>query len=59
MLVFHGRHDRVIPYSHGEDLARMARFGKLVTYDCDHNDMCRSADDYWREIETYWKLVTA
>jgi fermentation-respiration switch protein FrsA (DUF1100 family) len=59
VLVLHGRRDKVIPYSHGEALARMARQAKLVTYDCDHNDMKRQPDDYWREIETYLKTVVA
>jgi pimeloyl-ACP methyl ester carboxylesterase len=59
VLVFHGRHDRVIPYSHGQALARIARRAKLVTYDCDHNDMLREPADYWRELESYLKSVTA
>jgi fermentation-respiration switch protein FrsA (DUF1100 family) len=59
VLVVHGRYDKVIPYSHGEALARMARRAKLVSYDCDHNDMLREPHDYWREIETYLKTVTA
>jgi pimeloyl-ACP methyl ester carboxylesterase len=57
VLVLHGRHDKVIPYSHGEALARAARQVKLVTYDCDHNDMCRDAGDYWREIDAYLQIV--
>jgi len=57
VLVFHGRRDKVIPYSHGEALARVAREAKLVSYDCDHNDMLRAPDGYWREIETYLKTV--
>jgi pimeloyl-ACP methyl ester carboxylesterase len=59
VLVFHGRRDKVIPYSHGEALARMARHAKLVTYDCDHNDMLREPGDYWCEIEAYLKIVAA
>src|SRR5439155_25517110 len=54
VLVLHGRHDRVIPYAHGEVLARTARQAKLVTYDCDHNDMPRDAGSYWTEIEAYF-----
>ncbi len=57
VLVLHGRRDKVIPYSHGQDLARMARQAKLVTYDCDHNDMARQPDGYWREVESYLKTA--
>jgi fermentation-respiration switch protein FrsA (DUF1100 family) len=59
VLVLHGRRDKVIPYSHGEALARVARQAKLVTYDCDHNDMKRTPDGYWREIEAYLQAVVA
>ena len=59
VLVLHGRRDKVIPYSHGEALSRAARQAKLVTYDCDHNDMLRQPDGYWREIEAYLKTVAA
>jgi uncharacterized protein len=59
VLVMHGRYDKVIPYSHGEALARMAQRAKLVTYECDHNDMLRGPDGYWREIATYLKTVMA
>lgn len=57
VLILHGRRDRVIPYSHAQGLARAAREAKLVTYDCDHNDMRRPSDGYWSEIDAYLKLV--
>jgi pimeloyl-ACP methyl ester carboxylesterase len=57
ILVLHGHRDRVIPYSHAQELARAARQAKLVTYDCDHNDMARQPDGYWREVESYLKTI--
>jgi pimeloyl-ACP methyl ester carboxylesterase len=56
MLILHGRRDHVIPYSHAEILSRTARWAKLVTFDCDHNDMARTPEGYWDEIETYLRL---
>jgi hypothetical protein len=38
VLVLHGRHDDVVPYSHGVELARVAKNAKLVTYETAHND---------------------
>lgn len=36
VLVLHGRQDELIPLSHGEELARIARAGRLLTYECGH-----------------------
>jgi len=57
MLIFHGRGDRVIPYSHSVALQRAANQAKLVSYDCDHNDMVRAPNGYWAEIELYLKTI--
>ncbi len=38
VLIVHGKHDTVVPYSHGKALAEAARSGWLITYDADHND---------------------
>jgi uncharacterized protein len=38
ILIAHGRRDSVIPYAHGEQLARAARHVRFVSYDADHND---------------------
>jgi fermentation-respiration switch protein FrsA (DUF1100 family) len=53
LLVFHGTRDRVVPYDHGAKIARMARRARLVTYDCDHNDLPRQKDGYWRDIARF------
>ena len=38
VLVIHGRRDDLIPYAHGEALAKAAPRGELLSYDCQHND---------------------
>ncbi len=38
VLVVHGRHDQVVPYWHGTDLAESAPLPTFVTYECGHND---------------------
>jgi fermentation-respiration switch protein FrsA (DUF1100 family) len=57
ILILHGRRDRVIPYAHAEALVRTAQRARLVSFDCDHNDMRRPSDGYWSEIEAYLRSV--
>ncbi|ROQ92364.1 alpha/beta hydrolase [Desulfosoma caldarium] len=38
VLIVHGTHDTVVPFSHGKALAQAARQGRLIAYDADHND---------------------
>ena len=38
VLIQHGIHDRTVPCSHGERLAKAARDGLLILYECGHND---------------------
>jgi len=57
VLILHGRRDRVVPYAHAEALERASPRAKLVTYECDHNDMRRTADGFWSEIASYLRTV--
>ena len=57
VLFFHGRHDEVIPYAHGVELAKTAPQGRLVTYECGHNDLPPPGADYWPAITAH--LVAA
>jgi pimeloyl-ACP methyl ester carboxylesterase len=41
VLVIHGQRDRMIPPSHGRELAAAAPGSELVLLDCDHNDCPR------------------
>ena len=38
VLVQHGTHDGTVPISHGERLAEVAADGRLLRYDCGHDD---------------------
>ena len=53
VLVIHGTHDEIIPYGHGEALARVAQQGKLVSYEAGHNDIPPRWDVFWRDVEAF------
>ncbi|SMC25660.1 hypothetical protein SAMN02746041_02407 [Desulfacinum hydrothermale DSM 13146] len=53
VLVVHGKHDTVIPYQHGEELARTATNARLITYDCDHNDCPPRWEPFFRILEEF------
>jgi uncharacterized protein len=50
LLVFHGRHDEIIPFSQGEKIAAAAPRGTLVPLECGHNDCPPAPLEYWRTI---------
>ena len=54
VLVIHGKLDDIIPYRHGKQLARAARNGRLVTYDCAHNDCPPDRDRMWRDVTDFF-----
>ena len=51
LLIIHGRHDDLIPYSHGEKLHAAARQSRFVTYDCDHNSCPPDWDIFWDDVK--------
>lgn len=53
ILLFHGRHDSLVPYRHAQKLAAATDRARLVTYDADHNDFPPDPDAYWQEIERF------
>lgn len=53
VLVFHGIDDAIIPFRHGQTLARAARRGRLVTFQCGHNDCPPSWPEYWDEVRAF------
>jgi fermentation-respiration switch protein FrsA (DUF1100 family) len=53
VLVFHGTRDRIVPFAHGLELSKLAKRGRLVRYECDHNDLPRRQDGYWAEVRRF------
>lgn len=53
VLILHGRHDEIVPYSNALELYKGSKRGKLVTYNCHHNDCPPDWDAYWRDIEKF------
>jgi fermentation-respiration switch protein FrsA (DUF1100 family) len=50
VLVVHGRLDAMIPYRHGEELARIAPGARLVSYDSAHNDCPPDFEAHWDDV---------
>jgi len=55
VLIIHGKYDEIIPYSHGVALYEAAKNGKMITYDCGHNDCPPNWEVFWRDIELFLK----
>jgi pimeloyl-ACP methyl ester carboxylesterase len=53
VLIMHGRHDTVIPFSHGTTLHKAARKGKLIAYEAGHNDCPPDWEVFWKDIEGF------
>jgi uncharacterized protein len=53
LLVIHGNRDEIIPYSHGVHLSEAAPRGKLITYDCAHNDCPPDWNVFYDDIKTF------
>jgi len=61
VLILHGRHDTVIPFSHGTALCKAARRGKLISYEAGHNDCPPDWKVFWQDIEIFLveqKIIT-
>jgi pimeloyl-ACP methyl ester carboxylesterase len=54
VLIFHGRHDTIIPYSHGQALSRTVKNGKMITYDCRHNDCPPSWETFFDDVYAFF-----
>jgi hypothetical protein len=55
VLIIHGKHDEIIPYSHGVALYKAAKNGEMITYECGHNDCPPNWEVFWRDIEFFLK----
>lgn len=53
ILIFHGRRDAIIPYTHGQALAQASPRATLVTLACGHNDCPYFDPAFRRELQTF------
>ena len=53
VMLIHGKHDEVIPYSHGVRLARASATVELLSLDCGHNDCPPDWEMYERALEDF------
>lgn len=51
VLVIHGRHDRLIPWSEAERLAKAAKQGQFRLYDCGHLCWAPERLPFWQDAE--------
>jgi len=59
VLIMHGKYDEVIPYHHGVALAEVAKNGRLLSYDCGHNDFPPGWFGFKKEIEKLLSKIGA
>ncbi len=52
MLVLHGQHDEIIPFSHGQRLSRASVKSKLALLNAGHNDLLE-ADGFWKAVRIF------
>lgn len=53
VLIFHGRRDDIIPFSHAEALDAASRQSRLVALDCAHNDCPPDIAAFRAEVEAF------
>jgi fermentation-respiration switch protein FrsA (DUF1100 family) len=53
ILFMHGRNDTIIPCSHTEQLAKLARHGTTAFQACDHNDFPLDYEAYQKSIDEF------
>ena len=53
VLIIHGKHDTIIPFSHGKALHKAAKQAALIAYDAGHNDCPPDWKVFWQDIERF------
>ncbi len=53
VLIIHGKNDDIIPFSHGKALYEKCLKGKLIVYDCSHNDCPPDYVIFQKDIKTF------
>ncbi|MBF0226121.1 MAG: alpha/beta hydrolase [Desulfobacterales bacterium] len=57
ILIMHGKNDEVIPYEHAIILSEASKNGKLITYDCGHNNFPIDENFFWNDVELFIKNI--
>ncbi len=55
VLILHGRFDDIIPFAHGEELARVARNARFIELPCAHNDCPPDWREFWRILAGFFR----
>lgn len=53
LLVFHGLRDDVIPFAHGLDIAAAAPLGRIIRWECAHNDCPPDRRAFFKDIAVF------
>ena len=53
VLIIHGRHDSIIPFSHGKALHEAAKQGEMIAYNAGHNDCPPDWNVFWQDVEGF------
>lgn len=53
ILIMHGRHDTVVPFSHGAALHQAAARGRLIPYEAGHNDCPPDWNIFWQDVAEF------
>ena len=53
VLIIHGRHDSIIPFSHGKALREAAQQGEIIAYNAGHNDCPPDWNVFWKDVEGF------
>ncbi len=53
VLVIHGRHDEVIPFSHGTTLYKSVQKGEMIAYNAGHNDCPPDWNVFWHDVASF------
>ncbi len=57
VLVIHGRHDEVIPFSHGTTLYQALQKGKMIAYNAGHNDCPPDWNVFWHDVASFLREI--
>jgi pimeloyl-ACP methyl ester carboxylesterase len=53
VLIMHGKHDTIIPFSHGKALHAAAKQGEMIAYNAGHNDCPPDWNVFWKDVEGF------